>query len=63
MGIYTSADIISIIGQGLLVWMDPTKADRTGGGRKCFNIGQTASGCLGQHVGGGGCRTWKSSYI
>jgi hypothetical protein len=33
------------------VRMDPTKAGRSGEGRKSFNIRQTAGGCLGQHVG------------
>ena len=34
MSSFASADIISIIGQGLLVRMDPTKAAKAGEGRK-----------------------------
>ena len=36
MSSFASADIISIIGQGLPVRMDSTKADKPGGGRNSF---------------------------
>jgi len=45
------------------VRMDTTKAAKPGEGRNSFNIGQTAGGCLGQHVSGDRYRTWKSAYI
>jgi len=34
--LYASADIISIIGQGVQVWMDPNKAVKPAGGRNPF---------------------------